>query len=578
MKWEGGSNLQIGARRGTILLVLLVLLVSLPSFFMPWSLIDDGESIRRSQEINRFLGSADYGSISLPLIEQDHGRFRPLYWLYLWVEYNLFGLNARYHHLGRILLFVVVVLLISGVAKQIAGSARAGVLSGLLFALSPLTIDNWHRLGPGEPQLVLWQVASLYFLGRAYLKAERNGGRRPLFYLVLSIAILPLSYFSKETSIALVPVSAVMFLVMGLSSKGKGYCSSRTLFFVYFMANLACGLASGGAAQLLTAGGGYTVHYEIGIHRILGTSRHYAAFLFGGYHLLLVIALVGFSIRLVHHLYKGGGLGRSLKWQIIMLFWFIAALGVLLPWKYALGRYLLPCLIGLSVFMGVELANLLSSVRFFWGRKPSRVEGTNWDTHRCSLVRKLRRRGVKAIVALAYLTFAVAAFEGIWNSATFLVQRDGVNAETVRFLAGNLGQGHRLYLNLGPESEWFYETGLHLRLFYDRDDIVVRCLDLGSPQSYSEGDFLASWSEHGRYPINLLFRSLGKRTTVTRTIHRKQAVLHIKLLSRLEKIVQGRSQPPLFWNNYFGWWIFQFVVPSRTGSQISHQIGQYHDA
>ncbi|TES85825.1 hypothetical protein E3J95_03545, partial [Candidatus Aerophobetes bacterium] len=397
----------IGAKRGTILLVLLVILVSLPSLLIPWSLIDDGESIRRSQEINRFLTSADYGGISLPIIEQDHGRFRPLYWLYLWVEYNLFGLTARYHHLGRILLFVVIVLLISGVAKQIAGSTRAGILAGLLFALFPFTVKNWHRLGPGESQLVLWQVASLYFLGRAYLEAERHPERRPLFYLVLSIAILPLSYFSKETSVMLVPVSGLMLLVMGLSFKGRRYRPSKRVFLAYFMANLACGLASRGAAHLLTVRGGYTVHYQIEINRILSTARQYGILLFQGYHLILLMALVVFSIRLIYHLRKSGGLDRSLKWQIIMLFWFIAALGVQLPWAFVVGRYLLPCLVGLSVFMGVELAHLLSFLSLFSGRKPLHSAETNYSTNEYSFIKELLGRGIKAIVVLAYLIFAV---------------------------------------------------------------------------------------------------------------------------------------------------------------------------
>jgi len=556
----------IGAKRGTILLVLLVLLVSLPSLLIPWSLIDDGESIRRSQQINRFLTSADYGSISLPLIKQDHGRFRPLYWLYLWVEYNLFGSTARYHHLGRILLFVVIVLLISGVAKQVAGSTRAGILSGLLFALFPFTVENWHRLGPGEPQLVLWQVASLYFLGRAYIEVERDPGRRPLFYLVLSIAILPLSYFSKETSVMLVPVSAVMLLVMGLSFKGARYRPLRRIFLAYFMANLVCGLASRGAAHLLAVRGGYTVHYQIEIHRILSTARQYGILLFQGYHLFLVIALVVFSIRLVHHLRKNGRLGRSLKWQIIMLFWFIAALGVQLPWAFVLGRYLLPCLAGLSVFMGVELASLLSFLSFFSGRKSPLAEETNYSTNRYSFIKELLGKGIKAIVVLVYLIFAVIAFERIWNSAIYLIQRGRANAETVQFLAGNVTRGHHLYLNLGADSEWFYEIGLHLHLFYHRDDIIVECLDLESPQSYSEGDFLATWSGLRRYPVSLLSRSLEKQITLTKTIDRKQTALDVKLLPRLKKLLQGRSQPPLFWNSRFIWWIFKFVVPGRPSS------------
>jgi len=567
----------IGAKRGTILLVLLVLLVSLPSLLIPWSLIDDGESIRRSQQINRFLTSADYGSISSPLIKQDHGRFRPLYWLYLWVEYNLFGSTARYHHLGRILLFVVIVLLISGVAKQIAGSTRAGILSGLLFALFPFTVENWHRLGPGEPQLVLWQIASLYFLGRAYLEVERDPGRRPLFYLVLSIAILPLSYFSKETSVMLVPVSAVMLLVMGLSFKGARYRPLRRVFLAYFMANLVCGLASRGAAHLLAVRGGYTVHYQIEIHRILSTARQFGILLFQGYHLFLVIALVAFSIRLVHHLRKGGGLGRSLKWQIIMLFWFVAALGIQFPWAFALGRYLLPCLVGLSVFMGLELANLLSFPSFFSRRKTPLAAETNNSTNRYSLLKELLARSIKAIVILAYLIFAVVAFEGIWNSATYFIERDRANAEAVKFLAENVGRGHHLFVNLGADSEWLYEIGLHLPLFYHRDDIIVRYLEVEFPQSYSEGDFLATRSEFRRYPVDLLFRSLGKKITLAKTIRRKQTVIYVKPLLRLKKLLQGGSQPSLFWNGHFSWWIFEFVPPDRLDSQLSHQAGSYDE-
>ena len=81
-------------------------------------------------------------------------KFRPFFWLWLWVADALCGFGER---LGRIALWVVVVALLPGVAYWLFGGVDGahGIGDGLLFSASQLTASTPARLTPAT-QVVDW--------------------------------------------------------------------------------------------------------------------------------------------------------------------------------------------------------------------------------------------------------------------------------------------------------------------------------------------------------------------------------------------------------------------------------------
>ncbi len=87
---------------------------------------------------------------------QQFRNYRPLYLVWCWVDYHLFGLNPAPWHASILAVYLLVVWLVFKISRRLAGESTPALLAASLFALTPV-----HVAAIG------WMAASCYVLGTA---------------------------------------------------------------------------------------------------------------------------------------------------------------------------------------------------------------------------------------------------------------------------------------------------------------------------------------------------------------------------------------------------------------------------
>lgn len=129
-----------------------------------------------------------------------HGNYyRPLFLLFLLLNYKIFGPYAAGWHLVSVAAHMGVTYLVYVLARRLTGDDRTPLLAALIFGLHPVHIESvaWIS-GVTDPLLALFLLPS--FL--CYLKArERRAQGRS--WLAGSLALYGLAMLSKETALIL---------------------------------------------------------------------------------------------------------------------------------------------------------------------------------------------------------------------------------------------------------------------------------------------------------------------------------------------------------------------------------------
>ncbi len=512
-----------------------------------FSLIDDGVGIQRSMKMEQSYQAGDYGKLFV--LEKKHGRVRPMYWIYVWLRYIVFGKNSSFlYHLWQTIFFIIILQLIYSIASLLFSSKSVGLLSGLLFALfSPgseftrmlgSAAENWWRWASAEPQLTFLYILSFFFFLKAYIIRTRYAEGREgqyIFYFIMCIIILPIFYFTKETSLFFIPVSALFLAIL----PGKERRGVKALLWSYFVANAICGIV------LLffvvpVMKQGYAGGYEIfNFDRHFKILRIYLLQIYQGLGLLLIVALVGFIARVISEIGRKK-FSLEVKWEFLLLCSASAVLIFIVPWESPLPRYLSPCLVSLTIFVGCELDRIFKSLG--------------------KLIYESGKRGKKfelqRVMNIIFLVFLICCciflfhdnLKIIFRESSVLAEREKTNGEFIRYIADKVPHDGRVLLSylpgLGPE--WTFETGLHLKILYGRDDIKVDFFDPQKPNDLSGNFFFATWflQQFGSYERdqNAVVRALWPRIADVKEIT-KDGVKEIK-------IEKERRTPRFIWRVY----------------------------
>ncbi len=97
---------------------------------------------------------------------QQFKNYRPLFLVWCWINYHLFGLNPALWHAAMLAVYLLVVWLVYKIARRLSGDATSALLGAGLFALIPVHVAA-----------VTWVAASCYVIGAAFGLAA--------FYLIL---------------------------------------------------------------------------------------------------------------------------------------------------------------------------------------------------------------------------------------------------------------------------------------------------------------------------------------------------------------------------------------------------------
>jgi Flp pilus assembly protein TadD len=134
--------------------------------------------------------------------QETSNLYRPVFLLWMLLNYKLWGPNPIGFHLTSILAHLLATLLVYFVVRRIAKDEVVALGSTLLFALHPVHIEGvvWIS-GVTEPLLAIFFLASLL----CYLKAREPGetARGRYWWLGLSYLLYLFAVFEKETAVAL---------------------------------------------------------------------------------------------------------------------------------------------------------------------------------------------------------------------------------------------------------------------------------------------------------------------------------------------------------------------------------------
>ena len=141
--------------------------------------------------------------------------YRPIFLVWLRLQYLVFGLNAWGWHLCTVLCHVGVTLLVYFTAERLLEDRLAALFTALIFGLHPTHAEGvaWVS-GVTEPLFALFLFASYL----CYLK-KRAEPQRARIYLVGSLVLYTLACLSKETAVVL---PFIIFACELVWSKGSG--------------------------------------------------------------------------------------------------------------------------------------------------------------------------------------------------------------------------------------------------------------------------------------------------------------------------------------------------------------------
>lgn len=449
---------------GLISILVITFSLLLPSLAVPFSFIDDAYFIEHSEIALQKIVSGDFGFISQVLLEPDTGRVRPIYWLSLFVRYLLLGQSPHLFHLANILIVLGIMYFNYQIFFRFTRSNLWSFLGSLALLIFWRTSENFFRLGPQEPLALLLILASFY-LAPAKIS----------FYLGI------LAIFVKETSIFILPFTFLLLLYDG--PKRKFWLN----YFLFSLIPLSYLIIT---RFIKPVSGDYSDNYQVTLSLIISSFQKYREY-FDSTWITSLFKISLLSLLLVRS--KGYWIG---------LFWTILSFAVLLPWQIKMGRYLLPVLPGLLLFIVLQSQKIYSSV-------PTR----------------------KWLVIVAFPLLYYWANYLFTNSVQFYnvlsthIARESANSDLVKYLASVIPNGHKLYFNFPDDQnnlEWLDGSARQLHYLYDRPDLHPVIVNL-QPTSGT----LLTWSF---VPAQFTDYTTGYSKTISYTAVKYQPILTQALL------------------------------------------------
>ncbi len=425
---------------------------------MPWQLVDDGKSAQISQILTDSFLNKDIKSFLGGLVEPQSGRFRPLYWIYLWFTFLVFGYQPLGHYILHLVLFITTVWLVFRLILMGGGSRKAAIIGSSLFAIDWRILENWYRLGPQEPLQTPLLLGSIYL----FLK-QRNTKNK--FQLAWSIVLIILAMFLKETNIAFVAIP-IYLLISDLILKNKLHIRNDWIYFFFTLMGV---IISRFIASSIYPVSGYGSLYMIKLDFIISNLNSYVEMIRASYSPLIEIIIAYFVISIFLLFIKKGYKEILSTYYFAGLFgtFFISFFVIQLPWGFTVGRYLL------TAFSGSFIALSLVGERLF-----SLFDKANRDSDRSgdkasNLFFYMIRFSVILPLVLVIFYNLIMSF----NYISWVTKVGNFNDRFIKQIVKSTPENGRVFLNVvhddNEELELFVEIRWHFDYFYNRKDIVL---------------------------------------------------------------------------------------------------------
>lgn len=423
-----------------LILTTIMAFLFIPALNIKFWWVDDGIVISYVQKIISSITSLNLRGLTLLVFEQG-GRFRTIYWLYQILVYIIGGLNPVIHFAIHFLVILVASIYILEIVKAITRSNLAGFFASILYILTPTNTENLYRLGPQEPMLALFAVASLYYL----LKSKVG----------LAVVFLFLSTFVKEAGfIVWLPILGAYLLKRIFYKKRdinlEKYCFWGFVFFLLVLVNI------------FFRKSGYSTYYVLNFGRIVSNSANYLAIVndgfapFLGLFTLAIILRIILSIRFKKIRKEGPSFIQESIFIVLPPFFVV----VQSPWEFMLSRYMMPATAILVIFMGIEFNKVKEYVS----------------------KRRILFKWLASILFIAYFTvFISVSVVRNYIHGEQLAYTTNFIQELFSYLAKNVPKNEVVLYNFIKNDiteEPVIGTGVLLNMLYNRPDITVSYLDL----------------------------------------------------------------------------------------------------
>lgn len=363
----------------------------------------------------------------------ESGRFMPVYWFYHTLEYAIGGLNPTIHFLLHYLLILLAALFIYGTVKEFTNSEFAAFISGTLYIVTPLNTENLYRLGPQEPILSFLMAASIYFL----IKNKLN----------ISVVLLLLVALTKENGFILwIPFFILYILKKYLTKKKDANLSKFSLWGLLFSLPIVY--------NALFSRVGYSSNYTFDIGKIISNFTGYITLVSESFSPLFVIFIATFLIRIFISFQEKRKVEQmNLVYEATFLLIFLEFVAIMSPWKYFLGRYLMPSTVGLVIFIGLEIKGIKEFLEKF----------------------KFKYLNVLTAFFVGYfLFFASVNMVRVYVHGLQVAQSTAFIQSILKNLSKVVPENGLVLYNFEKSEntvEYVVQTGLQLGLFYDRSDV-----------------------------------------------------------------------------------------------------------
>jgi len=510
--------------------VIILFLAWLPITFFNtkiyWMLVDDGWDIVFTRTLFEKLSGLNITGFFSQLLESG-GRFRPIYWMYHMTVWLIGGNSFQFQHFAHMLVIGVTVFFIYLIVKELTRSISVAFFAALFYLLTPLNTENIMRLGPQEPILAMFLAILFYLL----IKGEN---------IILPSIIAFLAIFTKETSVAMLPVLIFYFLY---ARKNKFVKNSKQSLYLLIT---AC--ASAAVLVLITflTRSGYSTNYYFDAYMLLGNLMVYfkeltknTLYLFPAIPIIYLIRIAFASVRRQRIFIT--------KIDLFEFLFFVAFLGffaIQLPWKYALTRYLMPTIFFLTVFSFTEVHwcfKLINTYRYIY--KHNRI--------------------------FIFLTMFIGIYVfSLWGIDVISKEMSSISTYDVFKKMSGYPRDTVILMNMKPgEStiELVDEIQIHLSEFWGRGDIKSQYLDLQNlpKDNYVIVDSNQFPRAYTREEINSLYKN--KYTSINKISKRPVITTPIEIIKQtLKKTINLLVYKKLFtaegiytyYYNYSNWYFY----------------------
>ena len=433
----------------------LALLVMLPRLASPqFGLLDDGLTLETGREmIGRWSGV-------LALIPET-GRFFPAYWLVYSAVFAVVGVRPLAFFVVNVAVLAGLLAVLTRLVRLSGGTPMQVAVALVVFATCGPAVEAFYTLSKAEPLQMIWIGVTL--LATAASAGEPRRGRRTAFVVAAASALL-LAFATKETSVALIPISLGWVVIEWASGTRRPAARFATTFAaINVMAAAAFVALRWRYAARPLAEGWYTRAYSFAPETLGPAIFRIAAWIVRDFAFLLPLL----AVAVVLLVQRDAPARRAILYACV---WMVGWLAVYAPWPATFEYYLLPFAFGAAIFAGAAVGGLARAG--------------------APAVSSVTRRAVWSALAASGLLWMAAVVNAAADGRVQLAV-DRANTDAVDFLAG-LPRGGRIVLNTTDAVEYIYELPMHLSEIKRRPDLVVQPIGISAAGAPSTADVVVA--------------------------------------------------------------------------------------